>query len=216
MTNPTGINQMRRRLIAGAAAMTLLASAKWSAAQGTTPADRLKALGLELPPVSQPIANFVQSTRAGNLVFVSRQLPRKDGKMLNLGNVDAGMTVDPAKEAAKPCAFDVLAVAQAACDGDLSRIRACVRLEGFVACVPSFVDQSAIVDGASNFVVSVFGESKKHARFVGGVDALPLDACVEVAAIFLTAQFHLCAFRILYRRARRAKAEDCVLNLTST
>lgn len=186
MTELTGMNQMRRRLIAGAATSLLLASAKSSGAQSITPADRLKALGLELPPVSQPIANFVQSTRAGNLVFVSGQLPRKDGKMLNPGKVGAGVTVEQAKESAKLCALNVLAVAQAACDGDLSRIRSWVRLEGFVACVPAFTDQPAIVNGASDLVVSVFGESGKHARFAVGVDALPLDACVEVAAIFLT------------------------------
>ena len=187
MTEHGKINIMRRRLVAGAATSMLLASTTLSAAQSNTPADRLKALGLELPPVSQPIANFVQSTRAGNLVFVSGQLPRRDGKMLNPGKVGAGVTVEQAKEAAQLCALNVLAVAQAACDGDLSRIRACVRLEGFVACIPSFTDQPAIVNGASDLVVSVFGESGKHARFAVGVDALPLDACVEVAAIFLTA-----------------------------
>jgi hypothetical protein len=101
MTNPTGINQMRRRLIAGAAATTLLASAKWSAARAPA-GGSIEALGLELPPISQPIANFVHSTRAGNLVFVSGQLPRKDGKMPNPGEVGACVTVEPAKEAATP------------------------------------------------------------------------------------------------------------------
>jgi enamine deaminase RidA (YjgF/YER057c/UK114 family) len=151
MTEHSEINIMRRRLVAGAATSMLLASTTLSAAQSNTAADRLKALGLELPPVSQPIANFVQSTRAGNLVFVSGQLPRKDGKMINPGKVGAGVTVEQAKEAAKLCALNVLAVAQAACDGDLSRIRACVRLEGFVACIPSFTDQPAIVNGASDW-----------------------------------------------------------------
>jgi enamine deaminase RidA (YjgF/YER057c/UK114 family) len=187
MTEPIEINPARRRLVAGAATSLLLASTKLAAAQGNSPADRLKALGLELPPVAQPIANFVQWNRAGNLVFISGQLPRKDGKMLNPGKVGAGVTVEQAKESAKLCALNVRAVAQAACDGDLSRIRSCVRLEGFVACVPAFTDQPAIINGASDLVVAVFGESGKHARFAVGVDALPLDACVEVAAIFLTA-----------------------------
>jgi enamine deaminase RidA (YjgF/YER057c/UK114 family) len=187
MTEPIEINPARRRLIAGAATSLLLASTKLATAQGNSPADRLKALGLELPPVAKPIANFVQSTRAGNLVFVSGQLPRKDGKMLNPGKVGAGVTAEQAKESAKLCALNVLAVAQAACDGDLSRIQACIRLEGFVACVPAFTDQPAIINGASDLVVAVFGDSGKHARFAVGVYALPLDACVEVAAIFLTA-----------------------------
>jgi enamine deaminase RidA (YjgF/YER057c/UK114 family) len=181
------MNWTRRRLIAGAATSALLASTNLSLAQSATPADRLAALGLELPPVAKPFASFMQWTRAGNLVFVSGQLPRKDGKMLNPGKVGAGVTVEQAKESAKLCALNVLAVVQAACDGDLSRIRACVRLEGFVACVPAFTDQPAIVNGASDLVVSVFGESGKHARFAVGVDALPLDACVEVAAIFFAA-----------------------------
>jgi enamine deaminase RidA (YjgF/YER057c/UK114 family) len=165
----------------------LLASTNLTLAQGVTPADRLKAMGLELPPVSQPIANFVQSTRAGNLVFVSGQLPRKDGKMLNPGKVGAGVAIEQAQESAKLCALNILAVAQAACDGDLSRIRAVVRLEGFVACAPTFTDQPMVINGASDLIVSVFGDSGKHARLAVGVAALPLDACVEVAAIFLTA-----------------------------
>src|SRR4029077_15218324 len=114
-------------------------------------------------------------------------LPRKDGKMLNPGKVGAEVTVEQAKEAAKLCALNVLAVAQAACDGDLARIRACVRLEGFVACVSSFVDQPAVVNGASDLVVAVLGEGGKHALLGVGVAALPLDACVEVAAVFLMA-----------------------------
>ena len=187
MTAIIEMDPARRRMIACAATSLLLASTKLAAAQGNSPTDRLKALGLELPPVAQPIANFVQSKRAGGLVFVSGQLPRKDGKILNPGKVGAGVTMEQAQESAKLCALNVLAVAQAACDGDLSRIRACMRLEGFVACVPTFTDQPAVINGASDLVVSVFGESGKHARFAVGVDALPLDACVEVAAVFLTA-----------------------------
>ena len=137
MTNPTRINQMRCGLITGTVATALLASAKWSA-RSTTPADRMKELLLELPQVSQPIA-IVQSNGVGNLVFVSRQLPRKDGKTLNPGEVCAGVTAEPAKEAAKLCTLNVVEVAQAACDGNLFRIRACARQEGFVACVASFV-----------------------------------------------------------------------------
>jgi len=181
------VKPTRRRLIAGAAASMLLASTKLSMAQTSTPADRLKALGLELPPVAVPFASFVQSNRAGNLIYVSGQLPRKDGKMLNPGKVGANVTVEQAKESAKLCALNILAVAQAACDGDLSRIRSCVRLEGFVASAPTFTDQPLVVNGASDLVVSVLGESGKHARLAVGVAALPLDACVEVAAVFLTA-----------------------------
>jgi enamine deaminase RidA (YjgF/YER057c/UK114 family) len=186
MIEPGEMNPIRRRLIGGAATSLLLASAKSSAAQGTTPAQRLKALGLELPPVAVPFASFVQSNRAGNLIYVSGQLPRKDGKMLNPGKVGAGVTVEQARESAKLCALNILAVAQAACDGDLSRIRSCVRLEGFVASAPTFTDQPLVVNGASDLLVSVLGESGKHARLAVGVAALPLDACVEVAAIFLT------------------------------
>ena len=186
MIEPGEMNPIRRRLIAGAVTSLLLASAKSSAAQAT-PAQRLEELGLELPPVAVPFASFVQSNRAGNLIYVSGQLPRKDGKMLNPGKVGAGVTVEQARESAKLCALNILAVAQAACDGDLSRIRSCVRLEGFVASAPTFTDQPLVVNGASDLLVSVLGESGKHARLAVGVAALPLDACVEIAAIFLTA-----------------------------
>jgi enamine deaminase RidA (YjgF/YER057c/UK114 family) len=187
MTESIEMNPARRRLIAGAAVSLMLASAKSSAAQTSTPADRLKALGLELPPVAVPFASFLQSSRAGNLIYVSGQLPRKGGKMLNPGKVGSEVTLEQAKESAKLCALNILAVAQAACEGDLSRIRSCVRLEGFVASAPTFADQPLVVNGASDLVVSVLGESGKHARLAVGVAALPLDACVEVAAIFVTA-----------------------------
>ena len=187
MTDLIKTNPTRRRLITGAAATLFVASTKISAAESASPADRLKALGLDLPPVAVPFASFAQWSKAGNLIYVSGQLPRKDGKMLNPGKVGAGVTPEQAKESAKLCALNVLAVAQAACDGDLSRIRACVRLEGFVASAPAFTEQSTVVNGASDLVVAVFGDNGKHARIAIGVATLPLDACVEVAAIFLTA-----------------------------
>lgn len=192
MTEGNGVEYLRtgpsrRTLFHAAGAALLLGPLRGASAQDTTPEQRLRGLGLELPPVSQPIANFVQSSRAGNLVYVSGQLPVRDGKVLYPGRVGVEVTPDQAKEAARLCALNVLAVAREACGGSLAAIRGCARLEGFVACVPSFTAQPLVMNGASDLFVAVLGDAGRHARFAVGVAALPLNAAVEVAAVFLVA-----------------------------
>lgn len=172
-----------------AASVSLLAAAGFGAARAddATHATRLRALGLQLPGVSTPIANFVHWKRKGQLVFVAGQLPMREGKILHPGRVGVNVTPDQAKEAAALCALNVLGVVSAACDGDINRVRGCVRIEGFVACDPSFTSQPGIINGASDLLVSVLGPAGKHARLAVGVAALPLNACVEVAATFSVA-----------------------------
>ena len=144
---------------------------------------RLKNLGITLPKPAAPAANYVPFVRTGAMLYVSGQLPMKDGALIKgcLGN---GATVEQAQEAARYCAVNILAQAGAALDGDLERIIRCVKLGGFVACTPDFFDHPKVVNGASDFLVAVLGEAGKHARFAVGVAALPFGAMVEVDAVF--------------------------------
>ena len=145
---------------------------------------RLADLGLTLPDAAAPAANYVPFTVAGGLLFVSGQVPMRDGRVAFTGKLAAAADVERGQEAARLCALNVLAQARAACGGDLGRLRRCVRLGGFVASMPAFTDQHKVINGASDLIAAALGEAGRHARFAVGCSALPLDAAVEVEAIF--------------------------------
>lgn len=144
---------------------------------------RLKELDVALPEIKPPVANYVPTVRSGNLLYVSGQLPMKNGEMVK-GHLGKDVSIEKGHEAAKLCALNIVAQANAALNGDLDRILACVKVTGFVASTPDFTDHPKVINGASDFIVSVFGDSGKHARAAVGVAALPLGAAVEVEAIF--------------------------------
>jgi len=146
-------------------------------------AAKLKELNVALPPVTAPVANYVPAVIAGNLLYISGQLPLRDGQMTK-GHLGAEVTIEQGYEAAKTCALNIVAQAAAALGGDLERVVRCVRLGGFISCTPEFVDHPKIVNGASDFIVSVFGDKGRHARTSIGVSSLPLGAAVEVEALF--------------------------------
>ncbi len=145
---------------------------------------RLADLGLTLPEAAAPAANYVPYTVAGGLLFVSGQLPMRDGGVAVTGKLGARVDVERGQEAARLCALNVLAQAKAACGGDLGRLKRCLRLGGFVASAPGFTDQHKVVNGASDLIAEVMAEAGRHARFAVGSSALPLDAAVEVEAMF--------------------------------
>lgn len=145
---------------------------------------RLKELGIEIPEAAAPAANYVPYTVAGNLVYVSGQVPFVDGKIAYQGKVGEDFTSDEAMEVAKVCALNILAQVKAACGGDLDRVKQCVKLGGFVNCVDGFVEQPKVINGASNLMVDVLGDKGKHARFAVGTNALPMNVAVEIDAIF--------------------------------
>lgn len=145
---------------------------------------RLKALDITLPVVQPPVANYVPFKKVGNLIFVAGQVPFKDGKILHPGRVPTDVSIDQAKEAARQCAINMLAVLRLATGGSLDAIKECVRLEGFVASDPSFTAQPAIINGASDLMVSVFGDAGRHARIAVGSPSLPLNSAVELAGYF--------------------------------
>lgn len=144
---------------------------------------RLAELGLTLPEASAPIANYVPFTISGKIVYISGQVPRKDGKIFPVGQVGDAVSVEDAKAAAKNCMLSIIAHARAAAGGDLDRIARVLRVTGYVNSAAGFGDQPSVINGASDCAVEVFGEAGRHARSAVGVSSLPAGASVEVEAI---------------------------------
>ncbi|MFA6154334.1 RidA family protein [Mesorhizobium sp.] len=144
---------------------------------------RLSGLGVTLPVAAAPAANYVPYCRTGNLLFTAGQLPLKDGKLQASGLLGRDVDTAAGKDAAKYCAINILAQAKAAL-GDLEKIRRLVKITVFVASTPDFVEQHLVANGASDFLVAALGEPGKHARSAVGTASLPLNAAVEVEAIF--------------------------------
>jgi enamine deaminase RidA (YjgF/YER057c/UK114 family) len=143
---------------------------------------RLAALGLELPVPPAPLAAYMPAVQAGDLLFVSGMLPMRDGTMLHPGTLGRGVTVEQGVAAARQAALNGLAVvAQAA--GSLDRVARIVRLNGFVASSPTFYQQPAVLNGASELLAALFGDEGRHSRIAVGVTVLPLNAPVELDLI---------------------------------
>lgn len=147
---------------------------------------RLAQKGVVLPKAAAPVANYVPAVITGNLLIVSGQLPMADGKIADAhkGKLGAAVSEADGKEAARLCAVNLLAQAKAALSGDLSRLKRCVRLGGFINAMPTFAGLAPIMNGASDLMVEAMGEAGVHARSTIGVAELPLDAAVEVEGMF--------------------------------
>jgi enamine deaminase RidA (YjgF/YER057c/UK114 family) len=148
----------------------------------STPYERLAELGLELPPVTPPVAAYVPAVQTDNHVYVSGQVPMADGKLLASGKVGAEVNSEEAKELARRCALNALAAVDALVG--LDRVTRVVKVVGFVASASGFTGQPAVINGASELFGEVFGPAGQHARSAVGVAELPLGAPVEVEAIF--------------------------------
>lgn len=144
---------------------------------------RLKERGIALPRAAAPAANYLPYVVSGNLLYISGQLPMENGKIAVTGHLGRDVDVATGQRAAELCAINILAQAGAALGGDLGRIRRIVKLNGFVASAPDFVEQHLVINGASNLFVDILGEAGKHARAAVGMAALPLDAAVEIDAV---------------------------------
>jgi enamine deaminase RidA (YjgF/YER057c/UK114 family) len=144
---------------------------------------RLADLGIVLPAVVPPVASYVPVVIEGNLIFVSGQLPVRDGEMIK-GHLGRDVSLEEGQRAAQLCALNILAQVSAALDGQLDRIARCVKLGGFVACTADFTDHPKVINGASDLMLQVLGDAGKHARAAVGVPSLPLGAAVEVEAVF--------------------------------
>jgi enamine deaminase RidA (YjgF/YER057c/UK114 family) len=144
--------------------------------------EKIISLGLTLPTAAAPVAAYVPAVKSGNLVFTAGQLPVLDGKVVKEGKVGTEVSPEDAKALAQICALNALAAI--ALVADLDQIERVVRVGGFVNCAPGFVAIPAVVNGASEFLLKVFGEvNGKHARTAVGVAELPLNAPVEIELI---------------------------------
>ncbi len=144
---------------------------------------RLTELGIELPDAPAPAANYVPFVISGDLVFVSGQISNgPDG--LIIGKLGDNMDVDAGAAAAKTCALGLVAQLKAACGGDLDRLVRVVKLGGFVNSTSDFTDQPKVINGASDFLVELFGDAGRHARAAVSAPALPLGVAVEIEGIF--------------------------------
>ena len=139
---------------------------------------KLAEIGLSLPVAAKPVAAYVPALRTGNLIFTAGQLPLIDGKIPATGKVGGTVSVDEAKELARTCALNCLAAVETV--ADVNRIVKVVRVVGYVNGVAGFVSQPAVINGASELFLHIWGETGKHARSAIGVAELPLDAPVEV------------------------------------
>jgi enamine deaminase RidA (YjgF/YER057c/UK114 family) len=145
---------------------------------------KLLELGFEIGKPIIPIANYVQTKILRCSLFVSGQLPVRNGELIYKGKVGQSLTIEEGKEAAKLCAINVLNQIILAIDDDLQKIKSCIKLEVFVNCEATFERHSEIANGASEILIQVLGERGKHVRVAIGVSSLPLNSAVEVTAIF--------------------------------
>lgn len=144
---------------------------------------RLNELGLSLPVAPKPVASYIPTVRQGNLVFVSGQVPLRDGALIAAGTVPGAVSIEQAQECARQCVLNGLAALKAEI-GDLANIRRVIRLGVFVACEHGFTDHPKVANGASDLLVKLLGDAGKHARAAVGAPSLPLGAPVEVEFLF--------------------------------
>ena len=140
---------------------------------------RLNQLKLALPAVPKPVAAYIPAKQSGKLVFTAGQLPMVNGELISKGLLGQDVDIDEANNAARICTLNALAAIKGVI-GDLDRIKQIVRVVGYVASVPTFTQQPAVVNGASELLLEIFGENGKHARSAVGMAVLPLNASVEI------------------------------------
>ena len=146
--------------------------------------DKIKELKIELPEAKPPVGNYVATKISGKMLFVSGQISIDENGQLIKGKVGKDLDNDSGYNAAKRCALSIIAQVKKFCDNDLSKVKSCVKLTGFVNSTDEFTDQPKIINGASDLIVSVFGDLGMHTRAAVSTNSLPLGVAVEVDAIF--------------------------------
>jgi enamine deaminase RidA (YjgF/YER057c/UK114 family) len=144
--------------------------------------EKLKALQIELPTVVAPAAAYVMYVQTGKTIFLSGHIAKKNGQVW-VGQLGKNMATPEAQQAARAVAIDLMATLQAACGGDLRRVKRIVKLMSLVNSTPEFTEQHLVTNGASELIAEVFGEQGKHARSAFGVAQIPLGSCVEIEMI---------------------------------
>ena len=146
--------------------------------------DKIKELKIILPEAKSPVGNYVATKISGKMLFVSGQISIDENGQLIKGKIGKDLDAEAGYNAAKRCALSIIAQVKKACDNDLSKIKSCIKLTGFVNSTDNFTDQPKVINGASDLIASVFGDAGMHARAAVSTNSLPLGVSVEVDAIF--------------------------------
>ena len=144
----------------------------------------LKELNIDLPKAADPVGSYVATKITGKLLYISGQISMNENGELIKGKLGKELNIEAGYNAAKRCALNIIAQAKKACSNDLSKIKSCIKLTGFVNSTDNFIDQPKVINGASDLIVSVFGNYGMHTRAAVSTNSLPLGVAVEVDAIF--------------------------------
>ena len=146
--------------------------------------DKIKELNIKLPKAANPVGSYVATKIIGNLLFISGQISINENGELIKGKVGKDLDTEAGYNAAKRCALSIVAQVKKACNDDLSKVKSCVKLTGFVNSTDDFTDQPKVINGASDLIASIFGDAGMHTRAAVSTNSLPLGVSVEVDAIF--------------------------------
>ena len=146
--------------------------------------EKIKELKIELPEAKAPVGSYVASKVCGNMLFISGQISISASGELIKGKLGQELKTDEGYEAAKRCGLSIVSQVKKACNGDLSKIKSCIKLTGFVNSTKDFIEQPKVINGASDLIASIFGDAGMHTRAAVSTNSLPLGVSVEVDAIF--------------------------------
>ena len=146
--------------------------------------EKIKELNIVLPEAKSPVGNYVATTISGKMLFISGQISIDENGQLIKGKVGKDLNTEAGYNAAKRCALSIIAQVKKACGDDLSKIKSCIKLTGFVNSTEDFIDQPKVINGASDLIASIFGNEGMHARAAVSTNSLPLGVSVEIDAIF--------------------------------
>ena len=146
--------------------------------------NKIKELNIKLPKAADPVGSYVATKIIGNLLFISGQISINENGELIKGKVGKDLDTEAGYNAAKRCALSIVAQVKKACNDDLSKVKSCVKLTGFVNSTDNFTDQPKVINGASDLIASIFGDAGMHTRAAVSTNSLPLGVSVEVDAIF--------------------------------
>ena len=146
--------------------------------------DNLKKMDLKLPKAPDPVGSYITTKTSNNFLFISGQISIDENGNLIKGKLGKDLNTDKGYQAAQRCALSIIAQAKKACGEDLSKIKSCIKLNGFVNSTADYIEQPKVINGASDIIAKIFGDFGKHARAAVSVNSLPFGVAVEVDAIF--------------------------------
>ena len=146
--------------------------------------NKIQELKIKLPEAKPPVGSYVATKIVGNLLFISGQISIAENGELIKGKIGKDLSTEQGYDAAKRCGLSIVAQAKVACDGDLSKIKSCIKLTGFVNSTEDFTEQPKVINGASDLIATIFGDAGMHTRAAVSTNSLPLGVSVEVDAIF--------------------------------